>query len=335
MAAAEVSVQQAGDITRAGPQAARHRAHVARQDHVTLTREGEKVVLRGGRSRFTLSSLPASEFPVIEEINAQHSLRIPAQRLPPADRQDALCDGAAGRALLPQWHAARDRRQGAARGSHRWPSPVLVRAAARRASARELQQIILPRKGVLELQRLLDGEGEIEVAIGTNHIRVQIGEVRLTSKLIDGKFPEYSRVIPTRAAARHDRATGGAARGACSARRSFPTRSTAVCGSPSPPGLLTVQAHNPGAGGSRGSARGRASAARDSRSASTSATCWMRWPPSRRRPSRSASPMPNSSCLIRAPGDARSSTSSCRCGSRPSQCLAEPRRAAAARICAA
>src|SRR5690606_20914812 len=48
-----------------------------------------------------------------------------------------------------------------------------------------------------ELNRLLDGEGEVEVALGTNHIRIQLDGVRLTSKLIDGRFPEYGRVIPT------------------------------------------------------------------------------------------------------------------------------------------
>jgi DNA polymerase-3 subunit beta len=58
------------------------------------------------------------------------------------------------------------------------------------------QQVIVPRKGVLELQRLLGTEGDVQITIGSNHIRAQIGDVRFTSKLIDGRFPEYSRVIP-------------------------------------------------------------------------------------------------------------------------------------------
>jgi DNA polymerase-3 subunit beta len=66
------------------------------------------------------------------------------------------------------------------------------------AAGKAGQQIILPRKGVLELQRLLGGDGELELSIGSNHIRVQVGDVRLTSKLIDGKFPEYGRVIPAK-----------------------------------------------------------------------------------------------------------------------------------------
>jgi DNA polymerase-3 subunit beta len=58
------------------------------------------------------------------------------------------------------------------------------------------QQVIIPRKGVLELQRLLDGGDAVDLAIGTNHIRAQVGNIRFTSKLIDGRFPDYERVIP-------------------------------------------------------------------------------------------------------------------------------------------
>jgi DNA polymerase-3 subunit beta len=59
------------------------------------------------------------------------------------------------------------------------------------------QQVIVPRKGVLELQRILGNEDQVlEVSIGSNHVRVQIGDIRFTSKLIDGRFPEYGRVIP-------------------------------------------------------------------------------------------------------------------------------------------
>ena len=62
--------------------------------------------------------------------------------------------------------------------------------------ATSVQQVIVPRKGVLELQRLLTGEDNVELVIGTNHVRAQIGTIRFTSKLIDGRFPEYGRVIP-------------------------------------------------------------------------------------------------------------------------------------------
>ena len=69
------------------------------------------------------------------------------------------------------------------------------------AKAKASQQVIVPRKGVLELQRILNSDGIAELAIGTNHVRAQVGDVRFTSKLIDGRFPEYSRVIPAAPAA--------------------------------------------------------------------------------------------------------------------------------------
>src|SRR5262245_5502002 len=64
------------------------------------------------------------------------------------------------------------------------------------ARAKTAQQVIVPRKGVLELQRILGADGNLELAVGTNHVRAQIGNIRFTSKLIDGRFPEYGRVIP-------------------------------------------------------------------------------------------------------------------------------------------
>jgi DNA polymerase-3 subunit beta len=65
------------------------------------------------------------------------------------------------------------------------------------SKAKNNQQVILPRKGVLELQRILGGDGNVDLAIGSSHVRAQIGDIRFTSKLIDGRFPEYGRVIPT------------------------------------------------------------------------------------------------------------------------------------------
>jgi len=58
-------------------------------------------------------------------------------------------------------------------------------------------QVILPRKGVMELSRLLgDAAGDVQVTVGKNHVRILAGEVSFTSKLVDGKFPEYDRVVP-------------------------------------------------------------------------------------------------------------------------------------------
>jgi DNA polymerase III subunit beta len=105
-------------------------------------------------------------------------------------------------------------------------------------------QVIVPRKGVLELQRLLGTNGTLDLAIGTNHVRATIGDIRFTSKLIDGRFPEYGRVVPSHPSKRveGDREQ---------LRQSF--QRTAILSNEKyrgirlsvRPGLLTIQAHNP------------------------------------------------------------------------------------------
>jgi DNA polymerase III subunit beta len=243
VATAEVSVQQPGDITVPGRKLLDIVRTLPEKSHISATREGERVVLRGGRSRFTLSSLPAAEFPVIDEINAQQSVSIRAQDC---------------RTLIDKTHFAMAQQDVRyyLNGTLLESNGQVLRAVATdghrlswcevpiEGAARELLQIILPRKGVLELQRLLDGEGEIEVAIGTNHIRVQIGEVRFTSKLIDGKFPEYGRVIPVDPPrimlAGRDALRAALQRTAILSNEKYRgVRLTFA------PGLLTLQAHNP------------------------------------------------------------------------------------------
>jgi DNA polymerase III subunit beta len=243
VAAAEVTVQQPGDITVPGRKLLDIVRTLPEKSQVTATRDGERMVVRAGRSRFTLSSLPAAEFPVIDEINAQQTVTIRAQDF---------------RQLIDKTHfamAQQDVRyylngtllesngqvlRAVATDGHRlsWCEVALE------GTPRELQQIILPRKGVLELQRLLDGEGDIEVAIGTNHVRVQMGEVRFTSKLIDGKFPEYGRVIPA-SPPRIMTAAREALRAALQRTAILSNEKYRGVRLTFAAGLLTVQAHNP------------------------------------------------------------------------------------------
>jgi DNA polymerase-3 subunit beta len=60
----------------------------------------------------------------------------------------------------------------------------------------QTQQLIVPRKGIIELGRLLGEEGDITLTFGQNHIRAKVTETTFTSKLVDGKFPDYNRVLP-------------------------------------------------------------------------------------------------------------------------------------------
>jgi DNA polymerase III subunit beta len=195
VASVEVSVQSAGDITVPGRKLLDICRALPDGVNVTFSVDGEKAVVRAGRSRFTLSSLPASEFPTIEEISAQQTLELSQaefhglldQTYFSMAQQDVRyylngmlleTDGNLLRAVATDGHR------------------LALCEISMAAKAKTNQQVIVPRKGVLELQRILGTDGTVSVSIGTNHVRVQIGEIRFTSKLIDGRFPEYSRVIP-------------------------------------------------------------------------------------------------------------------------------------------
>ena len=195
VASTEVNVQQPGEITVPGRKLLDICRALPEKVSVTMSVDGEKVTVRAGRSRFTLSSLPAAEFPTVEEIHALQALTIAQAEL---------------RRLLDQTHfsmAQQDVRY-YLNGMLLETEGAMLRAVATdghrlalceltlETKAKAAQQVIVPRKGVLELQRILGSDGNVELSIGTNHVRAQIGDIRFTSKLIDGRFPEYSRVIP-------------------------------------------------------------------------------------------------------------------------------------------
>jgi len=195
VATSMVSVQQGGDITVPGRKLLDIFRSLPEKASVTLTTDAERISIRAGRSRFTLSTLPAADFPVIEEINSQQTLSVAQGEF---------------RRLIDKTHfsmAQQDVRyylngllletegsslRAVATDGHR----LALCEMTLEGSASSSQQVIVPRKGVLELQRILGTEGSIELAIGTNHVRAQIDTIRFTSKLIDGRFPEYGRVIP-------------------------------------------------------------------------------------------------------------------------------------------
>src|SRR5271154_5575185 len=206
VAATEVAVQDSGDITVPGRKFLDILRALPEKGVVSLSVEGEKIVIKAGRSRFSLSTLPAADFPVIDDINSQQTVQIPRKDLSrllekthfSMAQQDVRyylngmlleIDGQLLRAVATDGHR------------------LALSEATLEIKAKTAQQGIVPRKGVLELQRVLTLEGTATVAIGTNHVRAQIGDVRFTSKLIDGRFPEYSRVIPSAppAAIRADR----------------------------------------------------------------------------------------------------------------------------------
>jgi DNA polymerase-3 subunit beta len=195
VAEAEVKGDGTGDITVPGRKLHDIFRALPEGASVELALNGDRLTVKAGRSRFTLSTLRAADFPTIDEIGAKQTLRL--------NRADL-------RRLVEKTHfsmaqqdvryylngllleAEKKRLRAVATDGHRLAlSEVELLGAATRD-----EQLIVPRKGVLELSRLLDGDGEVQLALGANHIRVQIEGIRLTSKLIDGRFPEYARVVP-------------------------------------------------------------------------------------------------------------------------------------------
>ena len=241
-ATSAVEVETAGDLTVPGRKFLDILRALPSGVQVTLTTEGEKATVRAGRSRFTLTTLPASEFPVLEEIHAQQTLTLGQgefHRLIDKTHfsmaQQDVRYYLNGLLLETQESTLR----AVATDGHRLALCEMTLGAPAKAG-----QVIVPRKAILELQRILGSEGEIELAIGTNHIRAQIGDIRFTSKLIDGRFPEYGRVIPNQpprvALADRDLLRQALQRTAILSNEKYRGIRVGV-----KPGLLALQAHNP------------------------------------------------------------------------------------------
>jgi DNA polymerase III subunit beta len=170
---------------------------------VTLEATGEvgQMTLRSGRSRFMLSTLPESDFPDISVGEMPHHFEISAAALKRLfDKTHFAISTEETRYYLngvflhemngADGHVLR----AVATDGHR-----LARVETQApAGAAGMPSVIVPRKAVAEIQKLLENqEGDVIVELSTTKIRVRVGSVVLTSKLIDGTFPDYQRVIPT------------------------------------------------------------------------------------------------------------------------------------------
>ncbi|MFQ5634572.1 MAG: DNA polymerase III subunit beta [Gammaproteobacteria bacterium] len=173
------------DICRALPEEATVNARL----------DGDRMVVKSGRSRFMLSTLAAADFPVIDDIEAKREITL-AQ----ADVHKLLDKTHFSMAQQDVRYYLNGLLLETAGGTLRAVATDGHRLALCEVGLVDesgaAEQVIIPRKGVLELQRLLGDDDDVQLAIGANHIRANIGSIRFTSKLIDGRFPDYDRVIP-------------------------------------------------------------------------------------------------------------------------------------------
>jgi len=156
----------------------------------------QKLLVKAGRSRFTLSTLPANDFPTVEEgpgsltCNLEQSkLRRLIERTSFAMAQQDVRYYLNGMLL----EVSRNTLRAVSTDGHR----LALCSMSAAIEQDERHQVIVPRKGILELARLLtDPEGMVSIVLGQHHIRATTGEFTFTSKLVDGKFPDYERVLP-------------------------------------------------------------------------------------------------------------------------------------------
>jgi DNA polymerase-3 subunit beta len=185
-AAATVSARKLVDILRALPEA-----------DVQLSLAARKLTVQSGRSRFNLQTLPAEEFPTVAQAEFGADFTLPAATL---------------KYLLSMVHfamAAQDIRY-YLNGMLLVVDGNLVRAVAtdgHRLALADVQkegeatrkiEAIIPRKTILELARLLpDTEAPVRVQMAANQVKFTFDSIELISKLVEGKFPDYTKVIPT------------------------------------------------------------------------------------------------------------------------------------------
>ena len=192
--ATTVSAHTLFDIARKLPEGSQVELHAA----------NGKMQVNAGRARFNLATLPRDDFPVIAEGELPTAFELPAATLRQIIDKTRFAisteetryylngiflhvtegDGPAGAGLL----------KAAATDGHRLARVTV----ARPEGAQGMPDVIIPRKCVAELRKLLDElDGTVQVSLSESKVRFGLGSAILTSKLIDGTFPDYSRVIPT------------------------------------------------------------------------------------------------------------------------------------------
>jgi len=163
---------------------------------VTVSQSAEKITVQAGRSRFTLSSLPANDFPALDEVDTTERVTVAESALKELIERTAfaMAQQDVRYYLNGLLFDLRDSvLRCVATDGHR----LALCEAELQAPVQTKRQLIVPRKGVLELQRLLEGgDRELELELGRSQIRVKRDDVTFTSKLIDGRFPDYEAVIP-------------------------------------------------------------------------------------------------------------------------------------------
>jgi DNA polymerase-3 subunit beta len=192
----DVDIEEAGEITLPARKLVDICKALPENADIQISIRDQKAQIRSGKSRFTLATLPAADFPVVELAKgdcgftiSQSQLRELIERTQFSMAQQDVRYYLNGLML----EIAKGRLRAVATDGHRLAlcdMPVDIHI-------NHTRQIIVPRKGIQELLRLLDSsDAPVRVDVGSNHIGVSNADIRFTSKLVDGRFPDYDRVVP-------------------------------------------------------------------------------------------------------------------------------------------
>ncbi|HAZ60777.1 MAG TPA: DNA polymerase III subunit beta [Gammaproteobacteria bacterium] len=167
-----------------------------------IEQDENHLLLRAGRSRFSLVTLPAADFPRVPEVEGGIRFELPARSLRRLIERSQFAMAQQDfryylNGLLVELAGARLR--AVATDGHRL---ALTEQTLEQEVSSELQQFILPRKGVSEALRLLPDAADVaSVIIAASHLALTVGHQRLVSRLVDARYPDYERVLPREARA--------------------------------------------------------------------------------------------------------------------------------------
>lgn len=156
--------------------------------------EKDRAIIKSQSSRFTLSTMPSSDFPSIEASGWAEKLSLPQRQLRELLEHTQFCMAQQDvryylNGLLLEF--TQQTLRAVATDGHRLALGQIEQTAPFD------RQVIVPRKGVQEALRFLDGgDAMVDLLLSPNHIRFVVGGLSFTSKLIDGRFPDYNKVIP-------------------------------------------------------------------------------------------------------------------------------------------
>ncbi|ELR64181.1 DNA polymerase III beta subunit [Photobacterium marinum] len=163
--------------------------------NIVVSLEGDRVIIRSGRSRYSLSTLPAADFPNIEDWQSEVEMTLPQGQL--RHLIDSTQFSMAHQDVRYYLNGMLFETEGKLLRSVSTDGHRMAVCATDLDAELPGKQIIVPRKGVLELMRLLDTpDAMVDIRFGNSNLRAVVNNFVFTTKLVDGRFPDYRRVMP-------------------------------------------------------------------------------------------------------------------------------------------